>query len=198
MIRKIAIVIMIIILSGCNRYDESRPIEVIQTKVDIAEAEELLYKAWKPEYDMTIDGITITRCKVKNFDEFLMTYDFSYVSKELVEDIYFRSVALYDENDDMKVDEDGFIIFDAITYNMYIPTIYDERVRGADAYYEERTYNDKFSYLNGTFLVIKEESFDEEDELLGYYRTNYFEEDSNGEWILTGFGGVGSQTPSVP
>lgn len=198
MSRKCIIVIIIMLLSGCDRLNDSLPVEIIKTEADIEEAEALLYKAWKPAHDMTVDGITIPRCQVKDFGEFLTMYDFSYVDEALVEDIYFLSLASYDEKGVMKLDDEGYIIFDVYEYNMYTPTIYDDRVRIADAYYEERIYKDDFSHRNGIFLIIKEESFGEEDELLGYTRTNYFEKDDNGKWRLTSFGGVGSQTPSGP
>lgn len=198
MYRFIATVVLVILLCGCGRHTNSLPKEIIKVDADIKEAEELLYKAWKPAYDMTTDGITIPRVKIKNLEELLGMYDFSYVDEHLVDNIYFRSLASYDDDNEMEIDADGFIIFDADRYNMYTPTIYDERVRIVDAYYEEKIYEDDFSYRNSTLLVIREESFDEEDELLGFYRTNYFEEDDSGRWILTSFSGVGSQTPSSP
>ena len=197
MYRYIGIIILIFAISGCGRFRNTiEPLGVIRTEANKSESEKLLYRAWEPAYRMTIDGVTVPRTKVKDFEEFKKSYNFTFVDDFVVEDVYYRSMASYNEDHEMIVDEDGYILFEVNEYSMYIPTIYDDRVGVVEAYYEEKIYDEEYNYLNERVLYVREESIDEEDELKGFYRINQFEENDEGRWVLTHFSGVGGQTPS--
>ena len=192
MCRYIAILSIIIILSGCDTYGRSiEPIEVIQTDADIEEAKELLRNAWQPAFDMTVDGITIPRVKVKSLDEFIDSYDFRYVDKYLIEDIYFRSMATYNDENEMATDDNGYFIFHSYNHGTFIPTIHDERIMVTKAYYEESIYDSDHAHLHEIILYVEEGLIVELDTLSeDYRRTSAFKQSDSGRWVLTYFDGT--------
>ena len=140
---------------------------------------------------MTKDYTTIPKVKVKSFEEFLEAYDFSYMDNFFVEDLFFRSMAKYDENNEMALDDDGYIVFDSKYHGTYIPTIYDKRIEIVDAYYEEWIYDDEHSDLNREVLKIIEASTSSSDDTLAeHHRTCDFEENQDGRWVLMSIEGI--------
>ena len=195
----IIIIIAIIVLTGCTISNNlPEPFEVIRTEVNIIEVEELMLNAWKPALDMTIDGITIPRTKVKSFEEFLESYDFSYIDEYFVEDVYFRSMATYDSNSEMVLDEEGHFVFDPKNHSTYIPTIYNEEVEIVEAFYEEIIYEDEYSQESEVFLKIKEGvSGNFDNGRTEHHRTSIFKKNEDEKWILTHIEGVLGYLPGT-
>ncbi len=200
--RIILMAITIFLISGCSvsvPANPIKPIEIIQSEFDLDEAEQLMLKAWKPAYDMTKDYVTMPKVKVKSFKEFLSSYDFSYTDEYFVEDTYFRPMAKSCKDNEMALDNEGYIIFDSAYHGTYIPTIYDARVDLIEAYYEDTIYDDEYSNWNEKLLKVKEASAGDIEDTLsghydgtlsGHYRTSVFKENDDGRWVLVNVIGI--------
>jgi len=200
--RIISMVITVFLTTGCSvsvPANPIAPINIIQSECNLDEAEQLMLKAWKPAYDMTKDYVTMPKVKVKSFKEFLSSYDFSYIDEYFVEDTYFSSMAKHGKNNEMALDDEGYIIFDSAYHGTYIPTIYDARVDLIEAYYEDIIYDDEYSHHNEKLLKVKEASPGDiedtlsgryEGTLSGHYRTSVFKENEDGRWVLVNIEGI--------
>lgn len=196
-----AIVIIILLLNGCVYTGQAiEPVSVTRIEVDIDEVEELMYRTWKPVHDMTSDYVTMPKVKVRSFEEFLKLYDFTYMDESYVKDNYFDFMAEYDENSEIKLDEEGYIVFNTENLRIYIPTIYDDEVFLVEAYYVDTIYADEDSRLNTHELKITEHlpplgdpdiNANQDDS----FRISVFEKNDKDEWILEYVEGVVSVFP---
>ena len=111
----------------------------------------------------------------------------------LSEHILYSSMAKYDKDSKMVFDENGYVIFRDLTDKLYIPTIFDPRIKVVKAYIEERIFEEKYSYRNIREIRIFEESSGEEDDVFdGFHRTSIFKMNGDGIWILTNIYGTNS------
>lgn len=187
--KKIYIYLFILIILICGCEERIKPINTEIVELDILEADIIMKKAWKPVYEMTNKELeTRPLHDIYTKQEFFDSYDFSVMSESVREDI-FETIVDMDEQGVVR-DDKGRIVFGEGNIIAYIPTIYSDNVHIDKAYIKTSIYEEKYSFMDKTELIIRERDNSKNIIIDGFNRTSTFVKNENDEWILDTINGT--------
>lgn len=181
----IMISIISIILLGCNK--SIKPIKVTKIDFDLAKAETIMKRSWRPVHLMTNSKLeTKPNRLISSKEEFFDLYDFGYIddSRGMRSSIYETVVDIGEDGKEVR-DNNGNLVFGEGNFINYIPTIYDKGIFIKEAYIKAYRYEEEYSFKDEEELIIEEKSNSKIDEhASGFHRTNIFRKNDKGEWVL--------------
>jgi hypothetical protein len=179
------IVLFLIVFTACNR-DEIKSKSVTESKFNLVEAKDILRETYKSINVMTNNELeTKPEIKVKSYEEFMDTFDFSLFDESVKRSYIFETIVDFGNDGNPVKDEDGFLVYGEGNIISYIPSIFDKGVVIEKAFIRDVDYGTKYSSMNFQELVIIE-TRDESIDLMasGFNRINRFKMNTDGKWIL--------------
>ncbi len=184
-LRLIIISICLMVFTGCSTA-EIKPKSITESDFGMAESEAILRDTYEPVHMMTKHELeTKPEAKVKSYEEFKDTFNFSLMDENVVRRYIFENVVDFDNAGNPVKDKDGFLVYGEDNIVCNIPTIFDKGVVIKKAFIQEKDYGTEYSDMNLQELVIVESCDETRDEAAaGFNRTSRFRKDANGKCIL--------------
>ncbi|MCR8656489.1 hypothetical protein [Paenibacillus endoradicis] len=166
------LIIVVVILSGCNSSEQLKPIKEETIDFDIKTAIEMVEKKEKLILDIALR-------------ENLSKIDYDQAEKALTEEFGDRGeeiLTMFIIND-MDSISDTYVMAET-----FYPTVFHEGIVVTDASIYKSYY--EYESLNMTRLSIKEEYIGDDEKLKGWNREYIFDQNEEGQWEFHGFSGT--------